>query len=255
MSAERRKTALIGHTGRMGAMLLRHWQAAGHTVRGVDREEGGLDGLRLGEAVAGADIVVLCVPAQAFGEVLGLLSPLLEPPRILVDITSVKMEPMRRMEAAYHGPVVGTHPLFGPVAKADDLVVAVTPGQRAEEAHTAVVEELFTSFGCRTFRTTAEEHDRAAAYVQGLNFVSSAAYFASLAQREDILPFLTPSFRRRLEGARKLLTEDAPMFEGFTAANPMTRDAIHSFRLFLDLVESGGLPDVVRRAGWWFREE
>ena len=118
-----------------------------------------------------------------------------------------------------------------------------------------MVEGLYTAFGCRVFRTTAKEHDRGAAFVQGLNFISSAAYLASLAQREDVLPFLTPSFRRRLEGARKLLTEDGDMFQGFTTANPMTGDAIHTFRLFLDLVEGGGLPDVLRRARWWYEAD
>ena len=118
-----------------------------------------------------------------------------------------------------------------------------------------MVEGLYTAFGCRVFRTTPQEHDRGAAFVQGLNFISSAAYLASLAERDDLLPFLTPSFRRRLEGARKLLIEDGDMFQGFTSANPMTKDAVHTFRLFLDLAEGGGLPDVLRRARWWYETD
>ena len=162
------------------------------------------------------------------------------------------MLPMEQMEAAHRGPVVGTHPLFGPEPAPDDLAVAVTPGHKADEEHIRLVEGLYAAFGCRVFRTTAGEHDRGAAFVQGLNFISSAAYLASLAERDDLLPFLTPSFRRRLEGARKLLIDDGDMFQGFTSANPMTNDAVHTFRLFLDLAEGGGLPDVLRRARWWY---
>ncbi len=218
------------------------------TERGIPRDA-------LVRAVQGARAVVLCVPAPALEPLLALLGPLLSPRQVLLDITSVKMTPMLLMERFHHGPVVGAHPLFGPSPASGDLPVALTPGARAEEEHTALAETLFRAIGCRTFRTGAEEHDRAVAFVQGLNFVASAAYFASLAHREDILPFLTPSFRRRLEGARKLLTEDAPMFQGFTSANPMTRDALHTYRLFLDLAESGGLPEVVRRASWWYERE
>lgn len=261
--------ALIGHRGRMGRMLLRHWRKAGHDVRGADRGSGNNRAARpdpsghgetanaiartaLVKAVREADAVALCVPAGVLPALLGDLAPLLTPRQLLFDITSVKVLPMEQMEAAHRGPVVGTHPLFGPKPAPGDLTVAVTPGLRAEEEHIRLVEGLYTVFGCRVFRATAAEHDRGAAFVQGLNFISSAAYLASLAQREDVLPFLTPSFRRRLDGARKLLTEDGDMFQGFTTANPMTRDAIHTFRLFLDLVEGGGLPDVLRRARWWY---
>ena len=264
------RIALIGHRGRMGDMLLRRWREAGYEVRGADREStvssaafqarpaghvetaNAIAPAALAEAVRDVHAVALCVPAKALPSVLADLAPLLAPGQVLFDITSVKMLPMEQMEAVHHGPVVGTHPLFGPAPTPDDLTVAVTPGARAHEEHIRLVEGLYTAFGCRVFRTTARDHDRGAAFVQGLNFISSAAYLASLAQREDVLPFLTPSFRRRLEGARKLLTEDGDMFQGFTTANPMTGDAIHTFRLFLDLVEGGGLPDVLRRARWWY---
>ena len=301
--------AVIGHQGRMGAMLMAHWQAAGHSVRGADRplrafsahdprsgagflEEdsslrhsnragGGLkegaeaamrqkkDGYKtedgasanaipravMQEAAQGADVVALCVPAMAMEAVLEDLAPLLSPGQLLCDITSVKVLPMRLMERHFAGPVVGAHPLFGPEHKPEDLHVALTPGKNAGADHVRLIGALFEGFGCTTFVTSPEEHDRSVAFVQGLNFVSSAAYFASLAHRKELLPFLTPSFRRRLEGARKLLTEDAGMFQGFTSANPMTGDAIHTFRLFLDLVERGGLADVARQARWWYDKD
>lgn len=254
--------AVIGNTGRMGAMLAGEWQKSGFTVQGADRAAGadadaggrmrGIPGKALAAAVKGADAVILCVPARVLNTVLQDLAPYLVSEQVLVDITSVKVAPMRLMERFFPGPVVGTHPLFGPAPEPGDLVTAITPGTRAAEAHVEMVRRLFMAMGSRVFLTTPEEHDRSAAFVQGLNFVSSAAYFAALAHREELLPFLTPSFRRRMEGARKLLCEDGDMFEGFTTANPMLRDAVHTFRLFLDLAESGGLPDVLRQARWWY---
>ena len=265
----RPRIALIGHRGRMGTMLMRRWREAGYEVRGADRETGSarvstrsagptanaIAPHALAEAARNAEIVGLCVPAGVLPALLADLRPLLDSRQVLFDITSVKVLPMEQMEAVHRGPVVGTHPLFGPEPAPDDLTVAVTPGHNADEDHLRLVEGLYTAFGCRVFRTTAEKHDRGAAFVQGLNFISSAAYLASLAERDDLLPFLTPSFRRRLEGARKLLIEDGDMFQGFTSANPMTKDAVHTFRLFLDLAESGGLPDVLRRARWWYETD
>lgn len=259
------KVAVMGQHGRMGAMLTRRWREAGVEVSGADREastmadkadwRNAIPVQAMQEAVAGAQVVLLAAPAPVLPSLLDQLAPLLSSGQILADVTSVKIQPLRQMQRRYSGPVVGTHPLFGPEPLPEDMVTAIVPGENSTEQDTALVERLFAMIGSRTFRTSAEEHDRGAAYVQGLNFVSSAAYLASLAQRQDIMPFLTPSFRRRLEGARKLLTEDGDMFQAFTSANPMTPDAIHSFRLFLDLVEGGGLQDVLRRARWWYEKK
>ena len=246
--------AILGAGGGMGRLFARQARLAGAKVLPFNREpaKGCLPLASAADYLPQSQIILSCLPEAALTETLNRLGPGLRPDQILTDITSLKGPAMRIMAEAHPGPVVGTHPLFGPEPAPDDLTVAVTPGHKADEEHIRLIEGLYTAFGCRVFRTTPQEHDRGAAFVQGLNFISSAAYLASLAERADLLPFLTPSFRRRLEGARKLLIEDGDMFQGFTSANPMTKDAVHTFRLFLDLAESGGLPDVLRRARWWY---
>lgn len=245
-----RRIGLIGCRGRMGGMLCRRWREAGHAVRGVDLP---LTEDALAKAAA-AEAVVLCIPAGALPETLHKLVPHLDGSQILMDITSVKLRPLEQMEAAYAGPVVGTHPLFGPKPQESDLRVCVTPGRRAEEAHVALVEQLFRDMGCATFRSTAEEHDRAAAAIQGLNFITSAAYFATLANREELLPYLTPSFRRRLEASRKMLTEDAALFEWLFEANPLSQEAVRRYRSFLNVAAGGDINVLVEQAGWWWEQ-
>lgn len=104
-------TAVIGSRGRMGAMLMERLEAAGRTARGADLP---LTPDVLAAACAGADVALLCVPAAVLGDVAHLVAPHLETGAVLADIASVKMLPMRAMRKAYAGPVVGTHPLFGP---------------------------------------------------------------------------------------------------------------------------------------------
>ncbi len=95
---------------------------------GVDRP---LTQDALRHAVDGAAVVLLCVPVEVMDEVLRQVAPLLDGMQVLSDITSVKVRPMQVMERHYTGPVVGAHPLFGPVPPAGDpaqnLRVAVTP--------------------------------------------------------------------------------------------------------------------------------
>ena len=231
-------------------MLSARWSAAGHAVAGLDLP---LTDEAFAEALPGADAVFLCIPAGAMAEVLPHLVPHLDGRQILADITSVKMQPLGQMERAYAGPVVGTHSLFGPKPQPSDLRVCITPGAAATDTHIGLVEGLFKDMGCSTFRSTAEAHDSAAASIQGLNFISSLAYFATLAEHEELLPFITPSFRRRLEASRKLLTEDAPLFEWLFEANPMSQESIRQYRSFLNVAAGGDVNVLVQRAQWWWK--
>ena len=148
---------------------------------------------------------------------------------------------------------MGTHPLFGPnPAEGEALPVAVIPGAHAQETHVTTVEHIFTDIQCQVFRCSAATHDEAMAAIQGINVISSVAYFATLAQRKDLLPFLTPSFRRRQESARKLLTEDAPLFEGLFAANPYSHELVRQYRSFLNIAAAGDIELLAQRAAWWW---
>ena len=105
------RTAIVGSRGRMGAMLLARARAAGLDVTGVDQP---LTPAALKAALAGAELVLLCVPAAVFAEVAQAVTGELTPGAILADITSVKERPLRQMERLWNGPVVRTHPLCGP---------------------------------------------------------------------------------------------------------------------------------------------
>ena len=247
------KTVVIGSQGRMGAMLIQRAQAAGLAITGTDVP---LTPEKLAHACAGAAMAIICVPAAVFDEVTAAVCPHLPPTAVLADITSVKEQPLRQMERLWAGPVVGTHPLFGPNPEADaELPVAITPGHNTGPEHLALVEGFFADLGCRTFLTSAEKHDKAMARIQNMNFITSLAYFALLAGQDDLLPFLTPSFRRRLNAARKMLTEDARLFSGLFEANAHSHEAVRQYRQMLNLAAAGDIDLLCERAGWWWQEE
>ena len=246
------KTAIVGSRGRMGEMLLRRARAAGLDVSGVDQP---LTREALKAALEGADLALLCVPAAVFAEVAEAVAEQLAPGAVLADITSVKERPLRQMERLWDGPVVGTHPLFGPKsAPGADQPVAVVAGKGAEEADLARVEGFFTALGCRTFRCSAAAHDRAMARIQNTNFITNLAYFALLAGEEELLPFLTPSFERRRAAAAKMLTEDAELFSGLFEANAHSLEAVRQYRKMLNVAAAGDIDLLCRRAAWWWEE-
>ncbi len=246
---------IVGHLGRMGDFFYRKFKSLGLNINGLDipmQEED------IKHCCHNADIVLLCVPVAAMQSVLITLCPHLPTSCIVTDITSVKVVAIDHMQKHWQGPIVGTHPLFGAKPpKGSELPVAIVPADETSaitnEEHILIIELLFQSLGCRTFRCTAKKHDKAMAAIQNLNFITSLAYFATLAQDEDLLPFLTPSFRRRQDAAQKMLTEDAELFKGLFNANPYSHEYVRKYRSFLNIAAGGDIELLNERASWWWK--
>lgn len=241
------RCCVIGSRGRMGGLFLSRMRDAGIVTTGLDQP---LEDNRLADVLPEQDLLLLAVPAPAMADVLARCCPHCGPQSILMDVCSVKVQPLGLMLRHHPGPVVGTHPLFGQ-DPGEEPRVAVTLGR--DEAAAQAVSVLMHRLGFTPFRTTPEIHDRAMAAVQGLNFVTSCAYLAALAGDEAIRDFVTPSFRRRLEAARKMITEDAGLFADLFEANPFSQDAVRLFRSHLNLAAGGDVDVLAQRAGWWWR--
>ena len=247
------RVAVAGCRGRMGAMLLDRFSRRGDLdPAGIDLP---YDKAGVKAALAGARAVFLCVPAHAIGKTLQKLTPHMQPRTILSDITSVKQLPMQQMEALWQGPVVGTHPLFGPVqAEGLDLRTAIVPGKNAAEEDILLIESLIAALGSSTFRATAEEHDRAEARIQGMNFITTAVYFAMLAGDPSLLRYATPSFLRRMNAAQKQLMEDGPLFTWLFQANPHSQSMVRTYRNLLSLAAAGDIGLILDKAQWWWQD-
>ena len=238
----------------MGRLIAARSRAAGIEVRELDRP---LTDEKIAAAVVGADMVLVSVPVYATAEVAELLSGHMDGRQILADVGSVKTLPIAGMVEQYAGPVVGTHPLFGPEPKPEDaLRVAVMDGRPGRDAWASqAVCDWCERLHFTPFASDAEEHDRAAAFVQGLNFVTTVAYFAAQAAGGAVRKYLTPSFSRRMVAAEKLVTKDAALFTALYEANPYSHEAVRNFRSFLNLAAGGDVDLLVRRAeAWWTAE-
>ena len=250
---------VVGANGRMGRLFSGLWQGKVGRVYELDLRPGSLmlaeDDIAAG--VPQADVVIMSVPIDKLEAALQSVAPHLAPKCLLGDVSSVKTLPMQLMEKYHQGPVVGAHPLFGPESasetgagvsdpvtgtenrflqqefKGSELQVALVPGRGEPEA-LALMAELFRLAGCASFATSAEEHDRAIATIQSLNFLSNLAYFATAADLPDLEKYITPSFRRRLFASRTMLQEDAELFINIARHTPQLREALQAYTRTLE---------------------
>lgn len=142
----------------------------------------------LAAAVAGADLVVLCVPPAATVPLGERVAPHLSPGTVVTDVASVKTPVVAALGPLFPGRFIGGHPMAGRergglgMARADLFAGALcllTPGTDADPAAVARVEALWRTLGCRAVRhVSPAEHDRAVALVSHLPHLLAGALLA-----------------------------------------------------------------------------
>ncbi len=241
------KIALIGGSGQMGRWFQRFFTNQGLTVLTADLDTPETPA----EVAAQADVVILSVPIPKVVAIAHEIAPHLRPDAALMDITSVKQRPVDAMLKAFPGEVVGTHPLFGPKEKSiEGRTVVLCPGRG--EHWFNWLRDLLTRAGARVKVTSATEHDRLMAVVQGLSHFVLIALEKSVRQLgvspQDLEDYSTPTFATLHRLAQRLLSQDVQLYACIQLANPANRpalraleDAVADILYFIQRQNSDGL--------------
>ena len=150
-----------------------------------------------GEAVAGADMVVLATPVGAVEEVLQKIAPYLNAETIITDVGSTKgsvIAAARRVFGDLPSGFVPAHPIAGTEhsgfenALADlfvDHKVILTPPIEAAATAVATVAQLWRELGAEVIEMSSDEHDRVLAATSHLPHMLAYALVKMLAERDD----------------------------------------------------------------------
>lgn len=262
-----RQGSPIAATGSAGAAfdgaVVSAWSPSGAGPRAA-RAEGLIDeaAASAGEAVRGADLVVLCAPPL---DVLALLDELAGPLRgslgdggVVTDVASTKALIVARAESLGL-PFVGGHPMAGREAtgygaSAGDLFRdrpwVVVPG-RAGAGEVERVEALAVACGARPTRLSAAAHDAAVAAVSHLPLALSAALVEAVAGGAGAEPPADWQIAAGLAASgwrdmTRLARGDAAMGAGIAATN--AAELAPRLRALRDVID-GWLADLERDGG------
>jgi prephenate dehydrogenase len=245
------RVAIIGGRGLMGRWFKRFFEGQGMKVliADLDTPQSSQEVTRL------ADVVILSVPIHKVKEVVQEVAPHLRPEAALMDLTSVKQSPVSTMLAHFPGEVVGIHPLFGPREKSiAGRTMVLCPGRG--ERWFNWLKELLEGAGARVKVTTATEHDRYMAVVQGLSHFILMALEMAIRQLKvnpkDLEDFATPTFATLHNLARHLFSQDASMYACIQLQNPANRlalraldDAVADILYFIQRQNADGLVRLI----------
>ncbi|MCD1294672.1 prephenate dehydrogenase/arogenate dehydrogenase family protein [Methanocella sp. CWC-04] len=218
------KVLIIGGAGGMGRWCAKLFKRMDFDVSISSRRDVADVAKSLGVGVSSGmkagdfDIVVLSVPIDTIDSISADIAPFMKPGSLLMDLSSLKKEPMESM-TGHTSPeveVLGAHPLFGP--EIDDMTgytIVLVPSERCKKWF-PIIHDTFEKAGANIEVTTADDHDQKMAIVQGLtHFVYIAlgrAYERIGINMKTLDGFATPVYRITKDFTGRVLSQDPRMY-------------------------------------------
>jgi prephenate dehydrogenase len=255
---EKFAVGIIGGTGGMGQWFARFFTREGYPVLVSGREAGP----SLPEMAGACPVVVVSVPIGVTCEVIRKVGPLMKEESLLMDLTSLKVEPVRAMLESSPSEVIGLHPLFGPAEPSlAEKNLALCPARG--EKWLPGLRGLLERNGAHLVETTPERHDEIMALVQGINHLDTLVMGMVLMESgldpAVIERFSTPILRTKMGIIQKVFSHP-DLYAQIIALNPYLRRMMDLFeKKFAELknVVEKGSPEDLRRliqqraAGSW----
>ena len=237
LDVEPMRIAIIGGEGGMGRSLNTLFSDLGHDVLSADLQTK----LRPAEAAATADVVIISVPIRDTRTVIEQLGPLVRREALLMDVTSIKTDPMAAMLASTEASVVGTHPMFGPgVNTYQGQRVVLCPGRGDSWLDWA--RQMFSARGLVISEATPSEHDSMMAIVQVLHHFKTQVLGMTLSRTgtplEETLRFTSPAYLLETYVTGRHFAQSPELYGPIEMLNPDSKQVIEEFgKAAADLAE------------------
>ncbi len=243
-NGENMKIAIIGGSGEFGRIFARLFKKEGHDViiTGRDAAKGEKVAKELGvrftndnvKAAEESDVVIISVYIENTVEVIRQVAPHVRSGCLLMDLTSVKVEPCRAMKkfAKRNVEIIGTHPMFGPrVTSIEGLTFILTP-IRTKKWDKFLLDFL-KNRKAKVFITTPEEHDRIMGVVQGLTHFAYIAAASTLREMNvDVRyskNFASPIYELMLDLIARIVGQSPQLYASIQMHNPVVKKVHKTF--------------------------
>ncbi|WP_417356663.1 bifunctional chorismate mutase/prephenate dehydrogenase [Gallaecimonas pentaromativorans] len=226
------RVVVVGGRGRLGKRFAEYFTASGYQVSVLDKD----DWHQATELLADAGLVILSVPINVTEAVIEAL-PALPAHCTLMDLTSIKEQPLGWMLAKHPGPVLGLHPMFGPDVSSFAKEVMLYCQGRGDNDWLIAQMGLW---GAKLVAVDAAEHDASMGFIQALRHFNSFAYGlhlkASGADLNKLLTMSSPIYRLELAMVGRLFAQDPSLYADIILSNSQHLGVIKGFREQLNQV-------------------
>jgi len=199
----------------------------------------GVERVDLQQLMERSETIFLCCSISSLPQVLLEIAPWVRPGQIIADTCSVKVFPAKWMEESLPDNccLLATHPMFGPDSgkggvKGLPLVLsALRGGEKAFEQW----KPLFENMGLSVQVMSPQEHDRVAAYSQGITHMLGRVLDSMGIQDH---PIATQGFKVLLELKKQTCNDPWQLFLDMQSYNPFTKTMRRDFSRALDSIRA-----------------
>ncbi|MBQ0071078.1 MAG: prephenate dehydrogenase/arogenate dehydrogenase family protein [Spirochaetales bacterium] len=187
------------------------------------------------EEVLHADFVFFCVAISSFESVLKSVGSRIGKDSIVMDTCSVKTYPARWMmenigEDIYK---IATHPMFGPDSGKNglkNLPIVMCPISERDERYEKV-KTVFEKMDLKVIEMTVKEHDKEAAFSQGITHLVGRTLSEMKLKPSDIA---TQGYKSLLTIMDQTCNDPLQLFYDLQRYNPYTIDMRHALKVALE---------------------
>jgi prephenate dehydrogenase len=230
------KVGIIGGLGEMGQLFARFFRDCRYQVEVADRNTTCSNR----EVVQRADIVVFAVPLHETVAIIRELMPYVSPHQLLMDVSSLKVAPIREMLQS-PAAVVGLHPMFGGRTSCLLGQTLVACPVRITDAAWLSLKQLFSETGLRVKECSPEEHDRMMSIIQVLFHMTTMLMGRVLRDMgvniDETLEYTSPSYRLEMAQVGRMFAQSGALYSAITQLNPNTPEILALLREGLDSYE------------------
>ncbi len=238
---------IIGGTRGMGGWFARFFEKAGYIVHISGRNRG----MALDEMTRTCQVVIVSVPIGVTHTVIKKIGPFMHADSLLMDLTSLKQEPVKAMLETSASEVIGCHPLFGPhVDTIAGQRVVLCPARTGKWV--SWIKGILEKNDAVVVETTPEKHDRMMAIVQGLNHFNTIMMGLALSESgvsfSELCRFATPAFMAKMEIIQKVFCQNPGLYSEIITMNPDVHQHIEAYEKTVAklrlLVSQGNAADI-----------
>ncbi len=172
-----------------------------------------------------ADVIILSTAISSIEDVLKHIAPRIRKDALVMDCCSVKVWPVEKMVELLppETEILGTHPMFGPDSGKNGisgLPLVLTP-VRISPRSLEFWRERFASLGLAIHEMTPDEHDREAAFTQGItHFIGRI--LGDMGLRDS--PIATSGYRSLQKIVEQTCNDEWQLFLDLQNYNPHTEE-------------------------------
>lgn len=180
--------------------------------------------------------IFVCVPIRNFEDVIKKIASSLQAGTTIIDVCSVKIHPVKVMtqQLPEQVGIIATHPLFGPDSiKSGSLKMMMHP---VRDVHLCYEQwkSFFQNKNIHIIEMTPEEHDRQAAFSQGITHFIGRVLKATGVESTKID---TLGFRKLLEVMTQTNNDSWDLFCDLQNFNPYSKKMIQKLKEAMESVE------------------